>query len=615
MQNRRNAPRIGGGPGPGPGGRPGGTGEKPKDFKGTLRKLLAYLGNRKKSLVFMVFLATGSSLFQVIGPRQMGLVTTQIFAGLTGQAENGVDFHAIGMLLIGLLGLYLFSALLTFFQGFLMSGLSQSVSYDLRKQLSLKINRLPMDYFDRTPNGDILSRFTNDVDTLGQSLNQSLSQIISSITTAVGVLAMMLFISWQMTLVVLCTLPISALLMNVVMKGSQKYFVGQQVHLGEINSQVEEIYAGQTVVKAFGAQEKVITDFQKINQKLYHSAWKSQFFSGLMHPIMNFIGNLGYVAVVVIGTAFTAAGVIAVGDILSFTQYARSFSQPIAQLAQITGLLQSALAAGERIFAFLEEPEEAPSSKEYLSTRELSGQVTFEHVRFGYQPGQTVIQDFNAVIQPGQKVAIVGPTGAGKTTIVKLLMRFYDVLGGSIRIDGHNIRDFDRNELRKLFGMVLQDTWLFGGTIRDNIHYGNLDAPDDEVIAAAKAAHANHFILTLPGGYDMVLNEESSNISQGQKQLLTIARAILADPKIMILDEATSSVDTRTEIRIQKGMDALMLGRTSFVIAHRLSTIRDADLILVMKNGDIVEQGTHEALLAKGGFYRELYSAQFEGIA
>ncbi len=618
MQNNQGrAPVRRGGPmGGGPHGGMGG-GEKPKDFKGTFRKLVKYMGKYRWSLLLVVVLSVGSSVFSVIGPKRMGQITTEIFKGLMGKIGGGpgIDFGAIAGLLLWLLGLYAVSALLSFLQGYLMSGVAQKLTYQLRNQLAAKVHRLPVSYFDHTTHGEILSRVTNDVDTLGQSLNQSLSQIVSSLATAVGVLVMMFTISWQMTLAALVILPISAFLMGFMVKGSQKYFVGQQTYLGKVNGQVEEIFSGHVVVKAFNAQDDAAEAFDQTNRQLYHSAWRSQFFSGLMHPIMNFIGNLGYVVAVVMGAAYTATGVITVGDIQSFIQYVRSFNQPVAQIAQIAGVLQSTMAASERVFAFLAEPEEEQHVENPVPIEGIRGQVTFEHVRFGYNPEQVIIRDFSTVIQPGQKVAIVGPTGAGKTTMVKLLMRFYDVLGGSIQIDGHDIRDFDRDELRKLFGMVLQDTWLFGGTIEENIRYGRLDATDAEVVEAAKSAHANHFIKTLPGSYQMELNEESSNISQGQKQLLTIARAILADPKIMILDEATSSVDTRTEIRIQKGMDELMRGRTSFVIAHRLSTIRDADLILVMKDGDIVEQGKHEELLQKGGFYAELYSAQFQKIA
>ncbi|MEA5016535.1 MAG: ABC transporter ATP-binding protein [Candidatus Limiplasma sp.] len=603
--------------GPGGPGGPMGTGEKAKDFKGSFRRLMRYLGRHQWSLALVALLAAGSSIFSVIGPKRMGQITTEIFTGLVGKVGGGpgIDFGKIGQLLLWLLGLYLVSALLSFLQGFIMSGISQKVSYNLRKQLAAKVHRLPMSYFDHTTTGEVLSRVTNDVDTLGQTLNQSLTQIISSLATAVGVVVMMLSISWKMTLVALAILPLSFFLMSFVVGRSQKYFVGQQRFLGEVNGQVEEIFSGHVVVKAFNAQGQVTQAFDRTNQELYVSARKSQFFSGLMHPIMGFIGNLGYVAVVVLGGYYATRGVITVGDIQSFNQYVRSFNQPVAQLAQIAGVLQSTMAASERVFEFLEQPEEAPVVEHPVSTQGIQGQVTFEHVHFGYDPERPVIRDFSATIQPGQKVAIVGPTGAGKTTMVKLLMRFYDVDGGSIKVDGHDLRDFDRCELRRLFGMVLQDTWLFGGSIQENIRYGRLNASDGEVVQAARAAHASHFIKALPGGYEMELNEESSNISQGQKQLLTIARAILADPKIMILDEATSSVDTRTEIRIQKGMDELMRGRTSFVIAHRLSTIRDADLILVMKDGDIVEQGKHEELLSRGGFYAQMYSAQFEKTA
>lgn len=611
--SRRHGPMGGGGGMHGP----MGAGEKAKDFKGTFRKLVSHLAKYRWSLVMVIVLSVGSALFSIVGPKKMGEITTVIFSGLMSKLQGGagVDFGQIGSLLMFLLGLYVISAALSFIQGVIMTGVSQKLSYNLRKQLAAKVHRLPMSYFDHVTHGDVLSRVTNDVDTLGQSLNQSLSQIVSSAATAIGVLVMMFSISWQMTLVALCILPLSAVLMGMVVKKSQKYFVGQQRYLGEVNGQVEEIFSGHVVVKAFNAQDDASAEFDHTNAKLYKSAWKSQFLSGLMHPIMNLIGNLGYVAAVVMGSAYAAWGLITVGDIQSFIQYVRSFNQPISQVAQIANILQSTMAAGERVFEFLDEEEEEQTVPNPVSIQGIQGEVTFDHVHFGYTPEKTIVNDFSATVKPGQKIAIVGPTGAGKTTMVRLLMRFYDVTGGSIRIDGHDIRDFDRDELRLLFGMVLQDTWLFGGTIEENIRYGRLDATDDEVVAAARAAHAHHFIKTLPGGYDMVLNEESSNVSQGQKQLLTIARAILADPKIMILDEATSSVDTRTEARIQKGMDELMRGRTSFIIAHRLSTIRDADLILVMKDGDIVEQGTHEELLAKGGFYKELYQAQFEKAA
>ena len=605
---RNNRPRRGmGGP------RGMGAGERAKDFSGTMRRLLREMGRWRVSLIAVAALGVGSAAFSIIGPRKMGEVTTQIFTGLVSRLGGGpgIDYGRIGVLLLWLLGLYVVSAALSFAQHFIMTGVSQKLSYSLRGRLAAKVHRLPMSYFDRVTYGDVLSRVTNDVDTLGQSLNQSLSQVVTSLATAVGVAVMMLSISWQMTLAALLILPLSGILMGLVVRKSQKYFVGQQRYMGELNGQVEEMYAGHVVVKAFGAQESAERAFAGVNEKLYRSAWKSQFLSGLMQPITTLIGNLGYVAAVVLGSGYAAAGVIAVGDIQSFIQYVRSFNQPVSQIAQIFNILQSAMAAAERVFEFLDEPEEEPAPAHPAPTAGIRGEVTFDHVRFGYTPEKVIIHDFSAHILPGQKIAIVGPTGAGKSTMVKLLMRFYDVSGGRILIDGRDIRDFDRDDLRRLFGMVLQDTWLFEGTIADNIRYGRLDATDEEVEAAARAAHADHFIRTQPGGYRMVVNEESSNVSQGQKQLLTIARAILADPKIMILDEATSSVDTRTEVRIQKGMDESMKGRTSFIIAHRLSTIRNADLILVMRDGDIVEQGTHEALMEKGGFYREIYQAQF----
>ena len=590
-----------------------GAGERAKDFSGTMRRLLREMGRWRLSLIAVAVLGVGSAAFSIIGPKKMGEVTTQIFTGLVSRLGGGpgIDYGRIGVLLLWLLGLYVVSAALSFAQHFIMTGVSQKLSYSLRGRLAAKVHRLPMSYFDRVTYGDVLSRVTNDVDTLGQSLNQSLSQVVSSLATAVGVAVMMLSISWQMTLAALLILPLSGILMGLVVRKSQKYFVGQQRYMGELNGQVEEMYAGHVVVKAFGAQESAERAFASVNEKLYRSAWKSQFLSGLMQPITTLIGNLGYVAAVVLGSGYAAAGVIAVGDIQSFIQYVRSFNQPVSQIAQIFNILQSAMAAAERVFEFLDEAEEEPAPAHPASTEGIRGEVTFDHVRFGYTPDKVIIHDFSAHILPGQKIAIVGPTGAGKSTMVKLLMRFYDVSGGRILIDGRDIREFDRDDLRRLFGMVLQDTWLFEGTIADNIRYGRLDATDEEVEAAARAAHADHFIRTQPGGYRMVVNEESSNVSQGQKQLLTIARAILADPRIMILDEATSSVDTRTEVRIQKGMDESMKGRTSFIIAHRLSTIRNADLILVMRDGDIVEQGTHEELMEKGGFYREIYQAQF----
>lgn len=611
MQRNNNRP---GGP---MGGGHMGRVERAKDFKGTLRKLMNYMGRYRWSMLVVILLAAGSSVFSVIGPKRMGQITTEIFTGLMGKISGGpgINFGAIGHLLLWLLGLYGISAFLSFLQGYIMSSVSQKVSYDLRMQLAAKVHRLPMQYFDHTTTGEVLSRVTNDVDTLGQALNQSMTQIVSSTATAVGVLVMMLTISWKMTLVALAIVPLSSYLMGFVVKRSQKYFVGQQKLLGQVNGQVEEVFSGHVVVKAFNAQESMTRIFDRTNKELFDSARKSQFYSGLIHPIMNFIGNLGYVAMVVLGGYYATQGVIAVGDIQSFNQYVRSFNQPIAQIAQIAGIIQSAMAASERVFEFLEEPEETPVVANPVSISGVRGQVTFDHVRFGYNASQPVIRDFSAIIQPGQKVAIVGPTGSGKTTMVKLLMRFYDVDSGSIKVDGHDLREFDRDELRKLYGMVLQETWLFGGSIMENIRYGRLGATDDEVVQAARSAHANHFIRALPGGYHMKLNEESSNISQGQKQLLTIARAILADPKIMILDEATSSVDTRTEILIQKAMAELMRDRTSFVIAHRLSTIRDADWILVMQDGDIVEQGKHEELLHRSGFYAKLYKAQFERTA
>ena len=605
---RNNRPRRGMG---GPHGM--GAGERAKDFSGTMRRLLREMGRWRLSLIAVAVLGVGSAAFSIIGPKKMGEVTTQIFTGLVSRLGGGpgIDYGRIGVLLLWLRGLYVVSAALSFAQHFIMTGVSQKLSYSLRGRLAAKVHRLPMSYFDRVTYGDVLSRVTNDVDTLGQSLNQSLSQVVSSLATAVGVAVMMLSISWQMTLAALLILPLSGILMGLVVRKSQKYFVGQQRYMGELNGQVEEMYAGHVVVKAFGAQESAERAFAGVNEKLYRSAWKSQFLSGLMQPITTFVGNLGYVAAVVLGSGYAAAGVIAVGDIQSFIQYVRSFNQPVSQIAQIFNILQSAMAAAERVFEFLDEAEEEPAPAHPAPTAGIRGEVTFDHVRFGYTPEKVIIHDFSAHILPGQKIAIVGPTGAGKSTMVKLLMRFYDVSGGRILIDGHDIREFDRDDLRRLFGMVLQDTWLFEGTIADNIRYGRLDATDEEVEAAARAAHADHFIRTQPGGYRMVVNAESSNVSQGQKQLLTIARAILADPRIMILDEATSSVDTRTEVRIQKGMDESMKGRTSFIIAHRLSTIRNADLILGMRDGDIVEQGTHEELMEKGGFYREIYQAQF----
>lgn len=589
-------------------------GEKAKDFKGTLRKLFDYMGEFKIQMFFVVIFAVGGTIFNIVGPKILGKATTEIFNGLVSKVSggSGMDFGKIGKILLMTLGLYGLSALCSFVQGLIMTGISQKTTYRLRKDISEKINRMPMNYFDTKPVGEILSRVTNDVDTLGQSLNQSATQLITSVTTIIGVLAMMLSISPLMTLVALLILPISMGLIGFVMKHSQKYFKGQQKYLGTVNGQVEEIYSGHNIVKAFNKEDDVIREFNETNDKLYESAWKSQFFSGMMMPVMQFIGNLGYVGVAILGGYLTIKKTIEVGDIQSFIQYVRNFTQPIQQVAQVANMLQSTAAASERVFEFLEEEEEDQTVENAVSVQGLEGNVQFEHVRFGYNPDKIIVKDFSAEVKEGQKIAIVGPTGAGKTTMIKLLMRFYDVNSGAIKIDGHNVKDFNRSELREMFGMVLQDTWLFHGSIRDNIRYSKENATDEEVIAAAKAAHVHRFIQTLPGGYDMELNEEASNVSQGQKQLLTIARAILADPKILILDEATSSVDTRTEVLIQEAMDNLMRGRTSFVIAHRLSTIRDADLILVMKDGDIIEQGNHEELLARGGFYADLYNSQFD---
>lgn len=605
---------------------PGAPVEKAKDFKGSIGKLARYMSEYKLALVFVVIFAITSTVFNIIGPKLMGNATTEIFNGIIAKVNGtgDVNFDTLGAILLLLIGFYLISSICSFIQGWLMTGVSQKVSYRLRKELIAKINRLPMNYFDRSTNGEALSRVTNDVDTLAQNLNQSITQLVTSITTIIGVLVMMLSISPLMTLVAILILPVSLALVLIVVKISQKYFKSQQEYLGHINGQVEEVYGGHNIIKAFNREERVIKDFDEANDILYKSAWKSQFFSGIMMPVMTFVGNLGYVGVAVLGGLLAANGTIMVGDILSFIQYVKNFTQPITQMAQVSSMLQSTAAAAERVFEFLAEDEEEQCAKEHamltdtsgntrnVTTLDITGDVTFEHVRFGYNPEKIIINDFSANVKQGQKIAIVGPTGAGKTTIVKLLMRFYELNGGRILIDGYDIADFDRSELRELFGMVLQDTWLFKGSIMENIRYGKLDATDDEVIAAAKAAHVDHFIRTLPGGYDMELNEEASNVSQGQKQLLTIARAILANNKILILDEATSSVDTRTEIQIQKAMDNLMKGRTSFVIAHRLSTIKDADLILVLKDGDIIEQGSHEELLEKNGFYAELYNSQFD---
>lgn len=597
----------------GHGGPVGFPAEKAKDFKATMKKLIAYIGSYKAAIVAVMLFAMAGTVFNIAGPKILGKATTELFMGLTAKiaGTGGIDFVKIGQILLFTLGLYLFSAAMSFVQGWIMTGVSQKLSYRFREEISRKINHMPLRYFESRTVGEVLSRITNDVDTLGQSLNQSITTLITSVTTMIGVLVMMLSISPLMTLIALVVLPISGLLIGAVVKRSQKYFVSQQEYLGNINGQVEEVYSGHNIVKAFNKEEDVLQKFEETNEKLYQSAWKSQFISGMMQPIMAFVGNLGYVAVAVTGSILTIRGTIAVGDIQSFIQYVRNFTQPITQIAQVSNMLQSMAAAAERVFAFLEEQEEDIQAPGAVEAGSVEGRVSFDHVKFGYTEDKTIIHDFSCEVEPGQTVAIVGPTGAGKTTMVKLLMRFYDVDGGSISVDGVDVRDFNRSRLREHFGMVLQDTWLFKDTIMENIRYGRLDATDEEVIAAAKAAHADHFISTLPGGYQMELNEDASNVSLGQKQLLTIARAILADNSILILDEATSSVDTRTEIRIQKAMNRLMQGRTSFVIAHRLSTIREADLILVMKDGDIVEQGKHEELLASGGFYADLYNAQF----
>lgn len=592
-------------------------GEKAKDLKGTIKKLGKYLSVYKVALVFVVIFAIGSTIFNIAGPKILGQATTELFEGLVGKVsgQGGIDFEKIGRILLMLLGLYLCSALFSFIQGYLMTGISQKLTYRMRKEISEKIDRLPMEYFDKMTHGEILSRITNDVDTLSQSLNQSATQLITSVTMIIGVLVMMLSISPLMTVVAILILPVAMGLISVIVKHSQRYFRDQQEYLGHVNSQVEEVYGGHNIVKAFNKEEDVIRAFERDNDVLYRSAWKSQFLSGMMMPVMQFVSNLGYVGVVILGGYLAVKETIEVGDIQSFIQYVRNFTSPIQQVAQVANLLQSTAAAAERVFEFLEEEEEVPCAEHPVSTEGLEGRVEFDHVKFGYHKDHMIIHDFSAKAEPGQKIAIVGPTGAGKTTMIKLLMRFYDVCGGAIKVDGHDIREFDRGELRKMFGMVLQDTWLFKGSIEDNIRYGKLDATHEEVVEAAKAAYVHRFVQTLPGGYGMELNEEASNVSQGQKQLLTIARAILADPKILILDEATSSVDTRTEVRIQKAMDRLMEGRTSFIIAHRLSTIRDADLILVMKDGDIIEQGKHEELLERNGFYAELYNSQFERSA
>ena len=594
----------------------GGAGEKAKDFKGSMKNLIVYMSRYKFRLCLVLLCAIAGTTFSIVGPKILGKATTELFNGLVAKVQEtgGIDFEKIGQILLSVMALYLVSAAFSLIQGFVMTGISNDVSYSLRKEISQKINRMPMKYFESRTYGEVLSRVTNDVDMLQQGISQSITQLITSVTTLIGVLIMMISINGWMTLAAFLILPVSMLIITTVMKHSQKFFRDQQSYLGDVNGQVEEIYSGQKVVKAFNKEEDVVNEFEKANKKLYESGWKAQFFSGMMMPIMSFIGNLGYVLVAILGAFMAIRGVIEVGDIQSFFQYIRNFTQPVQQIAQVSNMLQLSAASSERVFEFLAEEEEDQTVEHPVDITNLEGNVTFDHVGFGYNPEQTVIKDFSADVKFGEKIAIVGPTGAGKTTMVKLLMRFYDVNKGAICIDGHNVKDFNRSELREMFGMVLQDTWLFNGTIMENIRYGRLDATDEEVIEAAKAAHAHKFIMQQPDGYQTVLNEETSNISQGQKQLLTIARAILADNKILILDEATSSVDTRTEILIQKAMDNLMKGRTSFIIAHRLSTIRDADLILVMKDGDIIEQGNHEELLAKGGFYSQLYNSQFEKV-
>lgn len=611
----------------GPGHGMAAPGEKAKDFKGSIKKLCSYLGKYKFRIFFVMLFAIASTIFMILGPKVLGNVTTELFQGImrtiSGSSE-GIDFAYIGRILLFLLGLYLVSAGFSYLQGFIMTDVSMKVTYNLRNEIIQKINRMPLGYFDTTSHGEVLSRVTNDVDTLSQSLNQSITQLITSATSIIGIFIMMLSISWQLTLVAVCVIPVSLIFVITIVKHSQKYFMQQQEYLGHVNGHIEEMYGGHIVMKAFSGEERSVEAFGVYNDKLYTSAWKSQFLSGLMMPVMNFVSNLGYVVICLLGSIMATGGAMTLGNIQAFTQYVRQFTQPITQVANISNMLQQTAAAAERVFEFLSEEEE-PVDQAIVSINKtdvpdtdtcfhVQGSVQFAHVHFGYRPDKIIINDFSAQIKAGQKVAIVGPTGAGKTTMVKLLMRFYDVNEGAILIDGNDIRSFARNDLRDLFGMVLQDTWLYNGSILENIRYGREDATDEEVYAAAKAAQVDHFVRTLPGGYSMELNEEASNVSQGQKQLLTIARAILSDPKVLILDEATSSVDTRTEVLIQKAMDNLMKGRTSFIIAHRLSTIRDADLILCMKDGDIVEQGTHDSLMAMGGFYANLYNSQFEGV-
>lgn len=588
--------------------------EKAKDFKGTIKKLWGYLSKYKITLIIVVLFTIASTIFSVVGPKILGNATTELFNGVISKYTGGagINFTKIGKILLFLLALYICSAIFSYIQGIIMTNISQKLAYRLRKEVSKKINKLPMKFYDNKTHGEILSVITNDIDTLSQNLNIEATQVISSVTTIVGILIMMFSIDWIMTLVALLTLPLSIVIIAFIMKKSQGYFKSQQDYLADVNGEVEEMFSNQSVIRVFNAESKMISKFEYDNNKLADVAWKSNFVSGLMHPIMNFVGNLGYVVIAILGSYFAIIGRITVGNIQSFIQYTKNFTNPIAQIAQISNMLQSMVAASERVFEFLDEEEEKEKNKEFIPTNKIDGSVEFKNVKFGYNQDKIIINDFSAKVKPGQKIAIVGPTGAGKTTIVKLLMRFYDLNSGEILVDGHNINDYRKEDIRGLFGMVLQDTWLFNGTIMENIRYGKLEATDDEVIEACKMAHVHHFIQTLPDGYNMMLNEETTNISGGQKQLLTIARAILADPKILILDEATSSVDTRTEILIQKAMDKLMEGRTSFIIAHRLSTIKNADLILVMDSGDIVEQGTHEELLKKNGFYAKLYNSQFE---
>ena len=588
--------------------------EKAKDFKGTIKKLWRYLSKYKIALIIVLLFTIASTVFSVVGPKILGNATTELFNGVISKYTGGagINFTKIGKILLFLLALYICSAIFSYIQGIIMTNISQKLAYRLRKEVSKKINKLPMKFYDNKTHGEILSVITNDIDTLSQNLNIEATQVISSVATIIGILIMMLSIDWIMTLVALLTLPLSIVIIAFIMKKSQGYFKSQQDYLADVNGEVEEMFSNQSVIRVFNAENKMISKFEYDNNKLADVAWKSNFVSGLMHPIMNFVGNLGYVVIAILGSYFAIIGRITVGNIQSFIQYTKSFTNPIAQIAQISNMLQSMVAASERVFEFLDEEEEKEKNKEFIPTNKIEGSVEFKNVKFGYNQDKIIINDFSAKVKPGQKIAIVGPTGAGKTTIVKLLMRFYDLNSGKILVDGHNINDYRKEDIRGLFGMVLQDTWLFNGTIMENIRYGRLEATDDEVIEACKMAHVHHFIQTLPDGYNMILNEETTNISGGQKQLLTIARAILADPKILILDEATSSVDTRTEILIQKAMDKLMEGRTSFIIAHRLSTIKNADLILVMDSGDIVEQGTHEELLKKNGFYAKLYNSQFE---